>query len=187
MAKKIVFIGSGSLVFTRNLVRDLLTFEAFRDAEIALVDINETNLALSKKAVDGIVEKGEECDDGNTSNDDMCTTKCTLPICGDGIVSPSLGEVCDDGKNDGSYGGCGLGCTYASPKCGDGVVDKYSGEECDDGDSNGEGYGRCSTQCKYNERCGDGVVQSEYEFCDDGEANGTSASSCPLNCLQEIN
>ena len=58
MAKKIVFIGSGSLVFTRNLVRDLLTFGAFRDAEIALVDINETNLALSKKAVDGIVEKG---------------------------------------------------------------------------------------------------------------------------------
>ena len=57
MARKIVFIGSGSLVFTRNLVRDLLTFEAFRDAEIALVDINETNLALSKKAVDGIVEK----------------------------------------------------------------------------------------------------------------------------------
>ena len=51
MAKKIVFIGSGSLVFTRNLVRDLLTFDAFRDAEIALVDINETNLALSKKAV----------------------------------------------------------------------------------------------------------------------------------------
>ncbi|MBO5257847.1 MAG: alpha-glucosidase/alpha-galactosidase, partial [Clostridia bacterium] len=59
MAKKIVFIGSGSLVFTRNLVRDLLTFEAFRDAEIALVDINETNLALSKKAVDGIVAAGK--------------------------------------------------------------------------------------------------------------------------------
>ncbi|MBQ7930893.1 MAG: alpha-glucosidase/alpha-galactosidase, partial [Clostridia bacterium] len=58
MAKKIVFIGSGSLVFTRNLVRDLLTFDAFRDAEIALVDINETNLALSKKAVDGIVTRG---------------------------------------------------------------------------------------------------------------------------------
>jgi len=59
MPKKIVFIGSGSLVFTRNLVRDLLTFEAFRDAEIALVDINETNLALSKKAVDGIVAAGK--------------------------------------------------------------------------------------------------------------------------------
>lgn len=58
MPKKIVFIGSGSLVFTRNLVRDLLTFEAFRDAEIALVDINETNLALSKKAVEGIVKAG---------------------------------------------------------------------------------------------------------------------------------
>ena len=59
MAKKIVFIGSGSLVFTRNLVRDLLTFEAFRDAEITLVDINETNLALSKKAVEGIVTAGK--------------------------------------------------------------------------------------------------------------------------------
>lgn len=59
MPKKIVFIGSGSLVFTRNLVRDLLTFDKFRDADIALVDINETNLALSKKAVDGIVEAGK--------------------------------------------------------------------------------------------------------------------------------
>ncbi len=47
--KKIVFIGAGSLVFTRNLVRDILTFESFRDAEICLVDINPTNLALSKK------------------------------------------------------------------------------------------------------------------------------------------
>ena len=38
---KIVFIGAGSLQFTRNLVRDIQTFDLLRDAEIALVDINE--------------------------------------------------------------------------------------------------------------------------------------------------
>lgn len=37
MAKKITFIGAGSFAFTRNLVRDLFTFPAFRDCEIALI------------------------------------------------------------------------------------------------------------------------------------------------------
>ena len=44
MGKKFAFIGSGSVVFTRNLVRDILTFPAFADCEIALMDINEENL-----------------------------------------------------------------------------------------------------------------------------------------------
>ena len=38
MSRKIVFIGAGSVTFTRNLVRDLLTFPAFKDAVIGLVD-----------------------------------------------------------------------------------------------------------------------------------------------------
>ncbi|MGI6315080.1 MAG: alpha-galactosidase [Christensenellales bacterium] len=58
MAHKIVFIGAGSLTFTRNLVRDLLTFPAFADAELALVDINPTHLAQAKMAVEHIVEAG---------------------------------------------------------------------------------------------------------------------------------
>lgn len=56
--KKITFIGSGSVTFTRTLVRDILTFPAFSDCEIALMDIDENNLALSKKAVDKIIEAG---------------------------------------------------------------------------------------------------------------------------------
>lgn len=40
MAHKIAFIGAGSFGFTRSLVRDLLSFPAFNDAEIALMDIN---------------------------------------------------------------------------------------------------------------------------------------------------
>lgn len=42
--KKIAFIGAGSFVFTRNIVRDLLTFPAFRDCEFALMDINPDRL-----------------------------------------------------------------------------------------------------------------------------------------------
>jgi alpha-galactosidase len=58
MSKKIVFIGAGSMVFTRNLVRDILSFPAFRDAVIALVDIDETNLGYSKAAAERIIRDG---------------------------------------------------------------------------------------------------------------------------------
>ncbi len=58
MSKKIVLIGAGSYVFTRNLVRDILTFPAFRDAEIALVDIDPKGLDFSRKAVQRIIEAG---------------------------------------------------------------------------------------------------------------------------------
>ena len=51
MAKKIAFIGAGSFGFTRGLVRDILSFEAFRDAEIALMDINKERLSFIEKAV----------------------------------------------------------------------------------------------------------------------------------------
>lgn len=42
--KKFAFIGAGSLQFTSSCMRDLLTFDAFKDCEIALMDINEQNL-----------------------------------------------------------------------------------------------------------------------------------------------
>ena len=56
--KKIAFIGGGSFGFTRSLVRDLLTFPAFRDAEIALMDIDEERLDYIKKACEKIVRVG---------------------------------------------------------------------------------------------------------------------------------
>jgi len=59
MRKKIAFIGAGSFGFTRGLVRDLLTFPAFRDAEIALMDISDERLEFIKTAVDRIVEAGK--------------------------------------------------------------------------------------------------------------------------------
>ena len=56
--RKIVFIGAGSLTFTRNLVRDLLTFPAFADSTIALVDVDADRLAFAHAAVDHIIRTG---------------------------------------------------------------------------------------------------------------------------------
>lgn len=56
--KKFAFIGAGSLGFTRDLVRDILTFEAFRDAEICLMDIDEKRLEYSQKGIEKVVKKG---------------------------------------------------------------------------------------------------------------------------------
>ncbi len=55
---KVVFIGAGSLGFTRGLVRDLLTFPLLENATIALVDINKERLAFAKRAVETIVTRG---------------------------------------------------------------------------------------------------------------------------------
>lgn len=59
MSKNIAFIGSGSFIFTRSLVRDILTYPALADCEIALMDINEENLNLSRLAVEKIVTEGK--------------------------------------------------------------------------------------------------------------------------------
>ena len=58
MPKKFTFIGAGSLGFTRSLVRDILTYDAFKDAEICLMDIDETRLKYSKQGVQRIVATG---------------------------------------------------------------------------------------------------------------------------------
>jgi hypothetical protein len=53
----------------------------------------------------GILEEGEECDDGDANSDaeaDACRTDCTAPRCGDGVVD--AGEACDGGA------GCDATC-----------------------------------------------------------------------------
>ncbi len=47
--KKFAFIGAGSVTFTRTVVRDLFTFPAFQDAEIALMDINPERLEYIRR------------------------------------------------------------------------------------------------------------------------------------------
>ena len=118
---------------------------------------------------DGIVDPGEQCDDGNDVNDDACRNDCTIPVCGDGMVDP--GEQCDDG-NDINDDACRNDCTI--PVCGDGMVDP--GEQCDDGnDVNDDG---CRNDCTIPV-CGDGMVDPG-EQCDDG--NDVNDDGCRNDC-----
>tara|TARA_Y100000588_G_scaffold370401_1_gene440499 strand:- start:193 stop:1512 length:1320 start_codon:yes stop_codon:yes gene_type:complete len=55
---KIVFIGAGSLGFTRGLVRDILTYPLLEGSEIALVDINRERLSFARRACEKIVALG---------------------------------------------------------------------------------------------------------------------------------
>lgn len=56
--KKFAFIGGGSFGFTRTLVKDLLTFPAFADAHIALMDIDPERLDAIYRAVKKIIAAG---------------------------------------------------------------------------------------------------------------------------------
>lgn len=58
MGKKFAFIGAGSLGFTRGLVRDILTYDAFQDCDIWLMDINEDRLRYSLDGVKRIIAAG---------------------------------------------------------------------------------------------------------------------------------
>lgn len=55
---KITFIGAGSLGFTSELVRDILTFPLLEDAVISLMDINPERLASAKQAVEKLIAAG---------------------------------------------------------------------------------------------------------------------------------
>lgn len=54
--KKFAFIGAGSLQFTTSCLRDLLTFDAFKDCEVRLMDINPDHLAYMEKICHKITE-----------------------------------------------------------------------------------------------------------------------------------
>lgn len=107
----------------------------------------------------GIPENGEECDDGPDNADDAaCTAHCTIATCGDELIQKDV-EVCDDGVNDGMYGGCASDCKALAPYCGDNTPD-IGNEECD-------GDAAClAGMCKYAKSCLD------YKLADPMSASG---------------
>ena len=107
----------------------------------------QQNIALCG---DGIQNAGEECDDGNTADNDGCDSNCTFPVCGNGIVNTE--EACDDG-NSADNDGCDSNCTFSA--CGNGIVN--TGEACDDANlADGDG---CDAACQIEEVNGDDLLQ----------------------------
>ncbi len=126
----------------------------------------------------GVPEPGEECDDGNPSNNDGCTNACTIAKCGDGFQWFGH-EDCDDG-NTSNNDACTNTCKMA--QCGDGFQ-WLDHEECDAGTANSNS-GACTSACK-NARCGDHLVWAGHEGCDDGSTSndGDCLSTCvPARC-----
>ncbi len=106
----------------------------------------------------GVIESGEECDDGNDVSNDGCSSGCLIEKgwvcptpdaacvaakCGDGVVAGT--ETCDDGNttpNDGCSAVCQVETGWLCPtpdakciakQCGDGIV--AGSEQCDDGNT----------------------------------------------------
>ncbi len=168
------------------------------------------------------LDGAEECDDGNRSPSDGCSAACeiepgyvcpnagepceTILFCGDGVVSFTRGETCDDGGDppegdDGCSALCrvepGFSCTGSPSVCVDTVVcgDKRlaGGESCDDG--NTTPLDGCDAECQLEEgwtcailgvrcqpTCGDGLLRG-IEQCDDGNAD--SGDGCSDLCVIE--
>lgn len=130
----------------------------------------------------GVVEFGEQCDDGNTTAGDGCSFSCQLEgaACGNGTLDP--GEACDDG-NILAGDGCSPSCQLETPLlCGNGTIDP--GEACDDGNvAAGDG---CSSSCQLEGPCPGGLPlithdngqgQTWQDCVPLGTYNGTQASN----------
>ncbi len=118
----------------------------------------------------GRVDTGEECDDGNLSNFDTCTTACrrvqkssvqafsssssrdlfALRFCGNGVLNE--GEDCDIGAQNSDLPNASCRSDCSLTRCGDQVVDGIRGEQCDDGNGiDGDG---CSSSCALEQFAG---------------------------------
>ena len=133
---------------------------------------------------DGVVERGEACDDGNRDDGDECAADCsaiTWPnICGDGLRGPA--EYCDPGDEPGLdysvdyVASCSTTCDWVTSYCGDTRIDSDHGEACDDGNRDAGDY--CAADCSaVTGYCGDGITQIN-EDCDDAGVPGGCSDTC---------
>jgi cysteine-rich repeat protein len=151
---------------------------------------------------DGIRERSETCDDGNTVSGDGCSRSCqieanyecpkenepckNLAVCGNGILTSD--ETCDDG-NTNDKDGCSKDCQAIEsgyicpvpgkkciPLCGDSQI--IGSETCDDGNTiDGDG---CSSTCQLEPgyacpNVGQACVKSE---CGNGKTEKGEQCDC---------
>ena len=115
---------------------------------------------------DGILDPGEQCDDGNTIDGDSCSAVCLVEFCGDDTVNDSGTEQCDDGNTE-SFDGCSAICKKEGAKCGNGFLDR--GEGCDIPNTPGCNNFCLLTGAVNQSLCGNNVLEpSNGEACDLG-------------------
>ena len=175
----------------------LLTNGWCDSASYASTDHDSAGLAVVTvyECGNGVVEPGEQCDDGNTQDGDCCSSTCQFETigssCNDRNLCTSV-DICDGAGS--CMGLVPVTCTALDQCHVAGVCDpvngcsnppKTNGTGCDDGNEctikdqciNGTCTGNSQT-------CGDGVVQSSCgEQCDDG--NTRSADGCSATCKLE--
>jgi cysteine-rich repeat protein len=159
------------------------------------VDVREdgTETDVPPSCGDGVVDTGEDCDDGNTVEGDGCENDCTYSCessteCDDDNDCNGTESCTDHACEDGTPPADGTPCTLptggggvcrseacVATSCGDGVED--TGEECDDG--NTDDTDACLSTCQ-DASCGDGFVQTGVETCDDG--NTVPDDGCETDC-----
>lgn len=109
---------------------------------------------------DGVVDPGEQCDDGNANNNDACTNACRRNICGDGVMNVGV-EQCDRGVENGQACTADYGSTCA----------------------------RCSTTCQQEAQsggyCGDGI-QNGAEQCDRADIPPTTCRALGFDYANQI-
>jgi cysteine-rich repeat protein len=142
---------------------------------------------------DGLLDPGEECDDGNNAIDDDCLNDCTL-ACGDGVLGDN--ELCDPGIADGMAGACPSDCDD-SDACTSDVVNQdacqtvcinaaitaFADDDacCPSGGNNAldNDCPVCTDDCPV---CGNSVPEAG-EQCDDGGI--IPGDGCDENCQLE--
>src|SRR5205823_10647776 len=72
-----------------------------------------SNAVIPSNCGNGVVDPGEQCDPGDSSNIYACNSDCTwkTAVCGDNVLE--LGEQCDDGNRT-PGDGCENDCTRTS-------------------------------------------------------------------------
>ncbi len=125
----------------------------------------------------GIIEGGEQCDDGNDDEADACASDCTL-TCGNGVLGTN--EQCDTAIPAGMPGACPTSCDDGDA-C---TTETLQGTDCEATCVTGtiaaciDADGCCPSTCDANDdddcsaMCGNGAVEPN-EACD---------GNCPTTC-----
>ncbi|MCB9702288.1 MAG: DUF4215 domain-containing protein [Myxococcales bacterium] len=102
-------------------------------ASTATTAATDTTTGGASECGNGIVEAGEECDDGNLIDGDGCEATCQIGdlLCGNSVLDP--GETCDDGNSDpddGCSAACVSECGYLCLELGKACVSGFHAVQC---------------------------------------------------------